>query len=140
MSNLLEDKATSAHITDIFKSDEIFLKEFSRDFYQKIVDIDNFNQFEITLREWIKDIDKSSKTILNLMQKNEFLFSSIIGFFYQYGIGCDIIDKSKSLKLYSFAVNHEQSSNQKYTNLLEENGDEFYIMQNINTMIGKYLL
>ena len=63
-------------------------------------------------------------------------------FFYQYGIGCDVIDKSKSLKLYLFAVNNEKSPNQKYTNLclLEENGDEFDIMQNINTMIGKYLL
>src|ERR1044072_4734801 len=136
MSNLLEGKAAQyMQITDISKSDEIFLKEFSRDFYQIIVNINDWNTFEITLSEWINDINKNTKTILALLQKNEFLFSSIIGFFYQYGIGCDVIDKSKSLKLYLFAVNNEKSPNQKYTNLrlLEEIGDEFDIMQNIRS-------
>src|SRR3954447_18207698 len=76
-------------ITDISKIDENFLKEFSRDFYQKIIDTDDFNIFEITLREWIKGINTNATKILELMQnhkENEFLFSSIIGFFYQHGI------------------------------------------------------
>src|SRR5437762_3818122 len=110
MLNLLDRKATH----NISKNDENFLREFSREFYQKIINIGDFNVFENTLSKWINDINKSTKTILELMQKNELLFSSIIGFFYQYGIGCDI-DKNKSLKLYLLAVNHnEESSNQKF--------------------------
>src|SRR5436190_20485633 len=85
--------------------DEDFLKEFSRDFYQKIVDINDFNKFEYTLNRWI--IDKNTKpTILELMQnheENEILFSSIIGFFYQYGINCDV-DKNRALELYLLAI------------------------------------
>src|SRR4051794_9260219 len=138
MSNLLDDKATCMLITDISKNDENFLRDFSRDFYQKIIDINDFNVFESTLSEWIKDTNKDSKTILQLMQKNEFWFSSIIGFFCQYGIDCDV-DMDKSLKLYLLAANNEVPSNQKFTNLhlLEENGD---LMRNINIIIGKILL
>ena len=48
-------------------TDEDFLKEFSRDFYQKIIDINDFNKFEYTctLIGWIKNIDKNTKPILN---------------------------------------------------------------------------
>src|SRR5215213_4436829 len=112
MSNLLDGKATRMSVTNISKSDENFLKEFSRDFYQKIVninDFDDFDVFENTLSKWIKGINKDTKTILKLMQNNEFWFSSIIGFFYQQGIGCDV-DKNKSLNLYLLAVNDEESS------------------------------
>src|SRR4051794_501905 len=142
MLNLLDDKVTCVPITDISKSDENFLRDFSRNFYQKIIEINDFNVFESTLSEWIKDNNKNTRTILELMQKNEFLFSSIIGFFYQYGIDCNV-DKDKSYKLYLLAVNNnEESSNQKFTNLhlLDKGGDEFDRMQNINIIIGKCLL
>src|ERR1041385_3560866 len=131
MSNLLDGKATCMQITDISKNDEILLKEFSNDFYQKIISINDFNAFENTLNKWIKDNNKNTMTILKLMQKNESLFSSIIGFFYQHGIGCGI-DENKSLKLYQLAVNNKEPSNKKFTNLhlLEERGDELIIMQN----------
>ena len=70
MSNLLEGKAAQyMQITNISKNDEIFLKEFSRDFYQIIVNINDWNTFEITLSEWINDINKNTKTILELLQK-----------------------------------------------------------------------
>src|SRR3954452_17781706 len=120
MSNLLDGKATRMLITNISKSDENFLKGFSRDFYQNIININDYNVFENTLSKWIKGINKDTKTILKLMQNNEFLFSSIIGFFYQQDIGCDV-DKNKSLKSYLLAVNDEESS----LNLLEENTHEF---------------
>src|SRR3954454_1980375 len=141
MLNLLDGKDSRMQIINISKSDENFLKEFSRDFYQKIIDINDFNVLENTLSEWIMDINKNNKPILELMQKNEFWFSSIIGFFYQHGIGCDA-NKDKSLKLYLLAVNndHEGSSNQKFINLhLLESNNEFDIVKN-NIMIGKYLL
>src|ERR1044071_1238707 len=123
----------SIQIADISKSDEIFLKKFSRNFYQKILDINDFNTFESTMIKWINDINKNTKEILELMQKNKFCFSSIIGFFYQYGIGCDV-DKNKSLKFYLLAVNNGESSNKNFKNLhllhdLLEEDDEFDIMQ-----------
>jgi len=72
----------------IFMSDcdKNFLKEFSRNFHQKIIDTNDFSTFDNSLSEWIKNIDKNAKTILKLMQNHKVLFSSIIGFFYQYGI------------------------------------------------------
>src|SRR4051812_19017296 len=89
------------------KNDENFLKEFSRDFFQKLIDTNNFNTFENTQSEWIKKIEnKNTRSILKLMQnhkENDLWFSSIIGFFYQYGIGCDI-DKDKALESYLLAV------------------------------------
>src|SRR5688572_13570121 len=118
-----------------------FLKKFSRDFHQKIISTNDFKPFEDTLYECINNI-YNTETILELMQnhkESEFWFSGIIGFFYQYGIGCDI-DENKALESYLLAVNNERTLNQKFSNLylLEENDDEFYILQNIN--IGKYLL
>src|SRR5437763_1972577 len=85
-------------------SDEIFLKGFLRNFYKKIIVINtnDFNTFENDLSKWIKNIDKNTKPILELMQnhkENEFWFSNIIGFFYQNGISCEV-DKDKSLELY----------------------------------------
>src|SRR6266487_2259693 len=65
-------------------NDKNFLKEFSRNFHQKIIDINDFYIFENTLIEWIKNIDKNTKTILELMQCNKIWFTSVIGFFYKY--------------------------------------------------------
>src|SRR3954452_22132478 len=140
MSNFLDGKAVN--ISKI--NEEIFLKYFSRDFHQKIIDPKDLNTLDNTLSEWIENIDDyNTKRILELMQthkENEFWFSSIIGFFYQYGIGCDV-DNNKAMKLYLLAVNNE-SLNRKFTNLrlFEENDNEFVMFQNINIVIGKYLL
>src|SRR3954470_7201601 len=100
----------------ISKVDENFLKEFSRGFYQSIINLKVNNIFE-TLIKWIKSIDKETKLIFELMKNHEqtkFWFSSIIGFFYQFGITCNI-DKNKALELYLLAVNNgkEEFLNQK---------------------------
>src|ERR1051325_8886258 len=107
------------------KSDEIFLKEFSRDFYYKIIDTSDFNTIENNLNKWMKYIcNNNTETILNLMQNHEPHFSSIVGFFYQHGIGCNI-DRNKALELYFLAAinnSDEDSLIQNLTNLhlLEE--------------------
>jgi len=110
------------------KNDENFLKEFLRDFYQKIINTDDFiNKVENVLSEWIRNIDKNTKSILELMEnheKNEFWFISIIGFFYQYGIGCDV-DKNKALELYLLAVSNEKFSDIKS---LQEIVNEFEVL------------
>ena len=128
----------SLSTTEISESDENFLKKFSRDFYQKIIDTEDFDIFENTLIEWIQNIDKDTKLVLRLMKNHhqtELLFSSIIGFFYQHGIGCDI-DRDNALKLYEKSLTNENFNN---LNLLEGN-EEFDILQSINIIIGKYLM
>src|SRR5438045_3409728 len=87
----------------ISEDDEIFLKEFLKGFYHQVIKIGYYNNFEIILIEWIKDFfnhnKKSSKMILKLMEnheENESWFSSLIGFFYEHGIGDnDMTDKNK---------------------------------------------
>src|ERR1043166_399395 len=125
---------------NISKSDEDFLKGFSRDFYRKIIDTSDFNTFEKNLSEWIKNIDKNKniKSIFELMKNHEqtkFWFSSIIGFFYQVGINCNV-DKSKALEFYLLAVNNDEKEflNQNFPqlNLLKGEDNEFDILQSIN--------
>src|SRR5438034_172769 len=124
--------------TETIDSEEKFLKEFSKDFYQKIIYINDFNTiktFENNLNEWIKSININAKEILSLMRNHEKkqLFSSIIGFFYQHGIGCNV-DKNKALELYLLCKIKKES-------LEVINDDELFdILQNINIVIGKYLL
>ena len=38
----------------ISKDDEIFLKEFLKGFYRQVIKIENYDNFEIILTEWIK--------------------------------------------------------------------------------------
>ena len=95
---------------NISKIDENFLKEFTRDIYRKIINTNYLHTPENGLSEWIKNLDKNTETILKLMQNHKqtkFWFSSIIGFFYQLGIGCDV-DKNKALGLYLLSVNNEE--------------------------------
>src|ERR1044072_2586888 len=112
MSNILEIQPFHNLTADVSKYDESFLKKFLRDFYQKIIDTKEFNTFEETLTEWIKNIDnKDGKSIFELMKNHErtkFWFSSVIGFFYQLGMDCDV-DKSKALELYLLAINNDDS-------------------------------
>src|SRR6266480_2037142 len=95
---------------NISKIDEKFLKEFTRDIYRKIINTNYLHTPENDLSEWIKNLDKNTETILKLMQNHKqtkLWFSSIIGFFYQLGIGCDV-DKNKALGLYLLSVNNEE--------------------------------
>src|ERR1043165_6033364 len=99
----------------ISKDGENFLKEFIKGFYRQIMKIQNLTKFEIILTEWIEDFfncnEKNSKTTLKLMENHEEIeiwFSSLIGFFYDHGIGdANIIDKDKSLALYLSINNFE---------------------------------
>ena len=71
--------------------------------------MDDFIVIKSILKEFIFDTDRYAETILELMQnhkENEILFSSIIGFFYQYGICCGV-DKNKAIKFYLSAINNE---------------------------------
>ena len=124
---------TKMPLNSISEDDEIFLKEFLRDFYRQVIKIRNYVNFEKILTEWIKEFfdhnKKDSKIILKLMEdheESESWFSSLIGFFYEHGIGV-IIDKNKSLELYS-SINNER--NKKLVS----------VYQMLNIIITKYLL
>src|SRR2546430_13137569 len=98
--NNIDDDDIKISVND---DDENFLKNFLKDFYQKIIIIgiiDNdydIKNFEINTNEWInyklENDNKDSKNILEIMknhQKSKIWFTSFIGFFYQFGIGCYI--------------------------------------------------
>ena len=55
-SNFLENQNFS-------NINENFLKEFSRNFYKKIIDTNDFNTLENILSEWIKNLDMNIKLI-----------------------------------------------------------------------------
>ncbi|CAB5374997.1 unnamed protein product [Rhizophagus irregularis] len=144
----------------ISKDDENFLKKFLKDFYHKIIETKDFNDFEKISNDWIKyylddnnnnNYYKDSINILKLMknhQKSNFWFTSIIGLFYKLGIGCDQ-DKLKAQEFYLLAINNEiendYSLNENFNqlNLIEKDDDDndtFNSLKNKNIIIGKYLL
>src|SRR5688572_21667580 len=66
-----------------------FLKEFVIGFYNEIINTDSFEDSSI---KWIKNTlehaDIKVETFLELIQKHKIWSSSLIGFFYQHGMGC----------------------------------------------------
>ncbi|CAB4393357.1 unnamed protein product [Rhizophagus irregularis] len=133
-----------------FNDNENFLKEFLKEFYRQVIKIENYVKFENILMGWVQDYlsnynKKDPIIILKLMEEheeNENWFSSLIGFFYEYGINNNndnnnnddddiIIDKNKSLKLYLLSINnYKNDENKKLTSLY----------QLLNIIISKYLL
>ncbi|CAB4393339.1 unnamed protein product [Rhizophagus irregularis] len=135
------------NINIIIKDDENFLINILKDFYRKIIETKNFNNFEIISIEWIKNEilnnKKNSIKILKLMQNHKESnnwFTSLIGFFYQFGIGCNI-NKNKAKESYFLALNNETEKD-----FLNENFDKLHLIENVDTLkneniiIGKYLL
>ncbi|CAB4393363.1 unnamed protein product [Rhizophagus irregularis] len=137
-------------LNKISKDDENFLKEFLKEFYRQIIKIENYTKYENILMEWIKEFlnynEEDLKKILKLMEdheEKENWFSSLIGFFYEYGINNDdddddnddddiIIDKNKSFKLYLLSINNYEND--------KNNKKLISIYQLLNIIISKYLL
>ncbi|GBC26841.2 hypothetical protein GLOIN_2v1779760 [Rhizophagus irregularis DAOM 181602=DAOM 197198] len=94
---------------NITKDDENFLKNFLKDFYRQIINLENYTKYKNILSEWIQefliDNEKNPEIILKLMEENENWFSSLIGFFYEFGIVHNTIDKNKSFDLYLLSIN-----------------------------------
>ena len=92
-------------LNNLSKDDINFLEEYLKGFYRQVIKLDNYANFEKTLTEWTKDFfsrnKKDSKKVLELMEihkENKIWFSSLIGFFYDYGMENIIdVDKNKSL-------------------------------------------
>src|SRR5436189_6484862 len=92
--------------------DENFLKKFLKEFYRHIIRMENYSNFENILAEWMKEFfdynKKDLETILKDHEESENWFSSLIGFFYEYGLvnaNENTIDKNKFLELYLSSTN-----------------------------------
>ncbi|CAB4474036.1 unnamed protein product [Rhizophagus irregularis] len=135
--------------------DENFLKNFLKEFYQRIIEINDINNFENITNEWInnyiKNNNKNPEKILKLMENHDnniIWFTSSIGFFYQFGIGCNL-DKKKSIESYYLSINNIKGKNYlnnyyfNELNFIEEYDDDndlFNVLRYKNVIIGKYLL
>src|SRR6266498_5347189 len=111
--------------TPTSKNDGTFFKELTKDFYNRLINtINSFDDFENLSIEWIKSTlehnDMNAETFLGSIQNHQILFSSLIGFFYQHGIGCNV-NKDKALEMYLLAIKQDE-------------------VQTINRTIAKYLL
>ncbi|GES98862.1 Sel1 repeat family protein [Rhizophagus clarus] len=114
------------------KDDEDFLIKILKDFYYKIIETKEFNNFENISIKWIRNEiinnKKSTVKILELMQNHEesnVWFTSLMGFFYQFGIGCNI-DKKRAMELYYLAINNETEKN-----FLNENFSKKQLIENL---------
>ncbi|GES87833.1 Sel1 repeat family protein [Rhizophagus clarus] len=121
--------------TNISENDKNVLKNIIYNFYHKIIETNDFNDFEKNSSEWIEhkleSYNKNPKKFLELMEnhkESKLLFTSFIGFFYQHGIGCNL-DKEKAVEFYLLSVNNE-TAKEETNNLLRKR----------NIIIGKYLL
>ncbi|CAB5376950.1 unnamed protein product [Rhizophagus irregularis] len=135
--------------------DENFLKNFLKEFYQRIIEINDINNFENITNEWInnyiKNNNKNPEKILKLMENHDnniIWFTSSIGFFYQFGIGCNL-DKKKSIESYYLSIDNIKGKNYlnnyyfNELNFIEEYDDDndlFNVLRYKNIIIGKYLL
>ncbi|GBB97474.1 hypothetical protein RclHR1_00030031 [Rhizophagus clarus] len=114
--------------------DEMLLREFLKEFYRQMLTIEDYIRFKDKLIEWMKTFLKINKktynVILKLMEDHEEIenwFSSLIGFFYENGIGINKIDENKSLEFYFLAINIK---NRKLIS----------VYQILNIIIAKYLI
>ncbi|CAB4489044.1 unnamed protein product [Rhizophagus irregularis] len=137
---------------DISEDDENFLINFLKDFHYKIIKENDFNNFEKNSSEWIKHIlennNKEPEKVLKMMinhKVSKYWFTSFMGFFYQFGIGCEL-DKGKSVELYLLAIGNNSeikndSLNEDFDfDQLNYDKDTFNYLTNKNIIIGKYLL
>ncbi|CAB4386683.1 unnamed protein product [Rhizophagus irregularis] len=146
---------SSNKITDINISigDENYLKNLIIKFRNNIIRSYDFNNFENISYNWVKtslkNNDKDPERILKIMKKhkeNKFWFTSLVEYFYQFGIGCNL-NREKALDCYLIAINNNIDYNS--LNIIDENqlhlivvknNGEFNLLRNSNTIIGKYLL
>src|SRR6266542_3228146 len=106
------------------ENDEAFFIELIKNFYNRIINTDSFDNFENSSIEWINNTlehnDMNAETFLESIRNHQILLSSLIGFFYQHGIGCNV-NKDKALEMYLMAIKQDK-------------------VQTINSTIAKYLL
>jgi TPR repeat protein len=119
-SNIIEHET----ITFKFNSTKSPLKNFMINFFEELLqelyvillNIEIKHDIEIRLNEIMKNFlfeyDLNPKDVLKIMinnPENIFYYSSLIGFFYQHGIGCEV-DEIKAFEIFSNAVKNNQKA------------------------------
>ncbi|CAB4391859.1 unnamed protein product [Rhizophagus irregularis] len=91
-----------------------FFKELLQELYVILLNIDIKSDIEVQLNEFMNNFlfeyDLDPKDVLDIMTNNSeniFCYSSLIGFYYQYGIGCEI-NKIKAYEVFFNAVKNNQ--------------------------------
>ncbi|EXX70696.1 kinase-like domain-containing protein [Rhizophagus irregularis DAOM 181602=DAOM 197198] len=132
--------------------DENYLKNLIIKFRNNIIKSYDFENFEKISTNWIKTSlesnDKDPEIFLKIMEnhkENKSWFTSLIGYFYQFGIGCNL-NREKALDCYLIAINNNINYdsldiiNKNQLPLIVKNNGVFSLLRNSNTIIGKYLL
>ncbi len=109
-SNIIKDKTSSFNNNSVTK----LLKELLQELYiilltldSEIIEIRQLNEF---VDNFLFEYDLDPKSILEIMTSNSqniFCYSSLIGFFYQHGIGCEV-DEVKAFEIFSNSVKNNQ--------------------------------
>ncbi|PKC58799.1 HCP-like protein [Rhizophagus irregularis] len=132
--------------------DENYLKNLIIKFRNNIIKSYDFENFEKISTNWIKtsleSSDKDPEIFLKIMEnhkENKSWFTSLIGYFYQFGIGCNL-NREKALDCYLIAINNNINYdtldiiNKNQLPMIVKNNGVFNLLRNSNTIIGKYLL
>src|ERR1044072_5957051 len=84
-----------------------FLKEMMHEIYLKLLNTEDLRYLSDDTIEFIYnncyEYDKDPKKLFGIMMENSSTFSSLIGYFYENGIGCNQ-NEEKALKMYKLAV------------------------------------
>jgi TPR repeat protein len=121
-----------------------FTTKLLQELYVILLNIDIKHDIEIQLNEFMSnylfEYDLDPKDLLDIMTSNShniFCYSSLIGFFYQHGIGCEI-DKTKASEVFFNTI--KDNSNQFSLDQINE-GITFYDyddVKKLNNIISRY--
>ncbi|CAG8533330.1 3837_t:CDS:2 [Rhizophagus irregularis] len=128
-----------------------FFKELLKELYTLLLDIefkDDTDILNIFINNFLFDYDLDPKNVLEIMTSNSqniFYYSSLIGFFYQNGIGCEV-DEIKAFEIFSNSVKNNQKAllnhftfDQKNESIKFEDGD-YTTDDKFNIFIDTFLL
>ncbi|RIA81922.1 hypothetical protein C1645_881328 [Glomus cerebriforme] len=90
-----------------------FIKELLQELYiilLNTMDIPQYDKLSKTINNFLLDYDLDPKDVFEIMtssSQNIFCYSSLIGYFFQHGIGCEV-NKAKALEIFSDAIKYIQ--------------------------------
>ncbi|RIA89665.1 hypothetical protein C1645_186218 [Glomus cerebriforme] len=120
-----------------------FFKELLEELYIILLDMDIASEIYLIdelINNCLMDYDLDPENVLEIMtssSQNIFCYSSLIGYFYQCGIGCKV-DKARALEIFSNAIKYDQKveSNQfSYDQMNETITDD---IKKLNEIILQY--
>jgi TPR repeat protein len=102
---------TSSNITSPLSVNE-FLRDLLQELHVILLDIEDYSIVNEFIHNFLLENNLDHKNVLEIMTSNPqliFCYSSLIGIFYQYGIGCEV-DKIKAFEIFSNAVKNNRKA------------------------------